>query len=226
MKKILLLTVGLFSISTAYSMCVPSNLPRCKCQFPVFDGKELKCGEDYCEKVGKICMDDGSCCEAKNYCQSDVSTQCCAENQICDSSEGCILIDDGCEWVSINSTSFCIGNEGCSLNNGMKFCSPSEAKSFCNDRNLTLASIYDVCPDFDASKSPDLQCLSILLDIEDPAWFWTSTKVSDMNIAGTSYPTYYVVSSSGNGARENYYGFVNDRPVSLYYRIDAICIEK
>ena len=53
--------------SSAYSMC---SLPqggegtennRCHCQFPVFDGKELKCGEDYCKAIGKVCMDDGSC---------------------------------------------------------------------------------------------------------------------------------------------------------------------
>ena len=73
MKKILLLTVGLFSISTAYSMCVPSNLPRCNCAFPKFENGTLSCGEDYCKKVGKTCMDDGSCCKTLD----DEGSNCC-----------------------------------------------------------------------------------------------------------------------------------------------------
>ena len=67
--------------SSAHSMC---SLPQggegtkenpCHCQFPVFDGKELKCGEDYCEKVGKTCMSDGSCCKTLD----DEGSNCCDE---------------------------------------------------------------------------------------------------------------------------------------------------
>ena len=74
MKKILLLTVGLFSISTAYSMCVPFPLPvKCNCAFPVLEDNKIACGPTYCP-AGTECLLDGSCCEGK---ANALKTECC-----------------------------------------------------------------------------------------------------------------------------------------------------
>ena len=121
MKKILLLTVAMLSATTAYSMCVPPNLPKCKCQFPVFDGKELKCGEDYCEKVGKTCMDDGSCCQNDKVCGDELLATCCTDTQVCVNKTTCCPkakahLDENGSCVECTGNEHCGDNKTCSNN--------------------------------------------------------------------------------------------------------------
>ena len=110
MNKFLLIGVsvlGLFLSSEAYcaSSCTPDFVPKCKCQFPVYDGKELKCGDDYCAKNGKICMNNGSCCTTPNQAK----TQCCDTNGngVANDDTCCPALEtEGCE-TEVDTTTGC-----------------------------------------------------------------------------------------------------------------------
>ena len=89
MKKIILLTTALLSSVSVYGACNSTLDLGCRCQHPIINSEgKLACGEDYCAKVGKKCMSDGTCCESDKYCE--VTKECCSENQTCDTISGCV----------------------------------------------------------------------------------------------------------------------------------------
>ena len=107
MNKILLISVsvlGLFLSSEAYCTCKPLSVPTCKCQFPVYDGKNLTCGDDYCAKNGKTCMPDGSCCKVDKVCGSELSPYCCSDTQTCVNETTCCST----ETPYLNENGLCV----------------------------------------------------------------------------------------------------------------------
>ena len=224
-KKLLLATVLVSSIHIANATCTPPTTLKCNCAHPIINSEgKLACGASYCGD--KKCMPDGSCCETEKYCESsELGKQCCADGQTCDTTSGCILADDGCTWVTLAGKTFCLGYEDCSYSaDNLLACSPEQAQAFCAKRNMTLASIYDVCPSFDASKLLEVQCW----DGEYNAGlstYWTLTKSSrTINYNGNSYPYYYLISLNGGGIKEGYYFYRDGNiPTAIYYNLQAIC---
>ena len=92
MQKKILLTglISLCSISAANAICTPPTTLKCECAHPIVNSEgKLACGTSYCGD--KKCMPNGACCETEKYCvSSEQGTQCCAENQSCDTTKGCV----------------------------------------------------------------------------------------------------------------------------------------
>ena len=135
-KKLLLTTILLSSIHIANATCTPPTTLKCNCAHPIIDSEgKLACGTSYCGD--KKCMPDGSCCEPEKYCEVGDKKYCCADNQTCDTTSGCVekVVEE------------CFGKE-----NGI-YCSAAEGKDgacydgFCITSCLEYANIKSAYAD-------------------------------------------------------------------------------
>ena len=190
MKKILYLTVAALSVSAAYSMCVPPNLPRCNCQFPKFENGTLSCGEDYCEKVGKKCMADGSCCTdldigglnccdktGKNketgFCCEELDETSCENGVVTNATTGCKECGNPCgECEAGKSCTYVVGSlENPNLTEPWYACCPTGQTAYISCYT-GWGSCIEVCCDGHAhSNGRNGVCCA-----EGETWFLTTNS--------------------------------------------------
>ena len=154
MKKIILLTTALFSSVSVYGACTPPTDLKCQCQHPIIDSVgKLACGEDYCAKVGKKCMPNGSCCPEANFCQVGSNKYCCSDSQTCDTSTGCVEkkadIETLCQEAEGNVYSH-LNEKFCVLGSGNPL-TWYETRDLCLENNMVLAGMDRLCPSWTGS---------------------------------------------------------------------------
>ena len=161
MSKKLLLSglICMCSISIANALCTSPATLKCNCAHPIINSEgKLACGTSYCGN--KKCMPDGSCCETEKYCEVGDTKYCCADNQTCDTTKGCIEAKADIETLCANA-----GGAILTASSGT-FCVSeyiytwSEAEEWCSNNGMTMPTMYEMCPDWDGSdgfeKCPEL----------------------------------------------------------------------
>ena len=188
-KKILLTSlIGLCSVSMANAVCTPPTTLKCDCQHPIIENGVLVCGPSYCGD--KKCMPDGSCCPEANFCQVGNSKYCCAENQTCDTSTGCIEkkadietlcanAEGGGEIITASSGTFCRSNDWMTW---------YEAEEWCSSIGMTMPTMKEMCPSWDGNLFSECPELSGKGD----GWVWSATIDPD-----DSEYAFYVILSDG-----------------------------
>ena len=222
MNKVLLIGVsvlGLFLSSEVYSAssCTPDFVPKCKCQFPVYDGKELKCGDDYCAKKGKTCMNNGSCCTTPNQAK----TQCCDTNGngVANDDTCCPALEtEGCE-TEVDTTTGCkvCKEKGSTIEEKCQEAGGTMSGSFCRSKvsmdwndagpwclkyGMELISVLDGCPDFDATADKDGDGYADF-SMNAGNWICETSFVNDSGWTASKYPnrndnTYLIFSGYGH----------------------------
>ena len=153
MKKKLLLTslISLSSIGIANALCTPPATLKCECAHPIVNSEgKLACGTSYCGD--KKCMPNGACCETEKFCISlEQGTQCCAENQSCDTTMGCVegkadietlCAKAGGTIIEATSGTFCMRNVKMSW---------YDAEEWCLNNGMTMPALNEMCPSCDGT---------------------------------------------------------------------------
>ena len=156
-KKILLTSlIGLCSISMANAVCTPPTTLKCDCQHPIIENGVLVCGPSYCGD--KKCMPDGSCCPEANFCQVGNSKYCCAENQTCDTSIGCIEKKADIETLCANAEGTIVtASSGtfCMSKNSMNW---YDADAWCQKYGMMMPTMKEMCPSWEGPGTGDWAC--------------------------------------------------------------------
>jgi len=180
-KKLLLATVLVSSIHIANATCTPPTTLKCNCAHPIINSEgKLACGSSYCGD--KKCMPDGSCCETEKYCEVGDAKYCCAENQTCDTTAGCVNASTDFETICVNGKGTVM-----TIENGNKFCRSNEAKEtlaeakdWCSSNGMTMLSMYDLCPDWVGCEISGCSCAGFEGDYpkdgNNQIFFWSSTS--------------------------------------------------
>ena len=206
-KKLLLASlIGLSCVNMAKATCTAPPDLNCRCQHSIINSEgKLACGEDYCAKMGKKCMPDGSCCESENYCKSSAQgTQCCAEGQDCDTTKGCVEIKADIETLCVNaggsiviatSGTFCMSN-----NNLMTW---YDAQEWCSSNGMTMPIMNAICPTWKKNEAGYEECPEIVANVVQTVW--TATPAGD---------DFYFMLIPSDGLTHSY---------STIYEFSAIC---
>jgi len=231
-KKLLLTTILLSSIHIANATCTPPTTLKCNCAHPIIDSEgKLACGSSYCGD--KKCMPDGSCCEPEKYCEVGDKKYCCADNQTCDTTSGCIEKKDlatlcakaGGTIVSPEGVDFCANHRQ------PLAVSWDEAQEWCSSNGMTMPTILELCPDWDREEcmkspyNPDgtytKGCCSRFETYSSMVYksgainaYWSSTY--DGGCTGDNICYWRVYGDYGSGGRSEY--FPSTWPAAL-----AIC---
>ena len=176
-KLLLACIIGFMSITSVYAACYPTWGTKdkpCECAYPILDSNgSISCGTSYCGI--KKCMKDGSCCETPN----NARTECCDKkgNGVANDDTCCPALESpDCETETDNATGClqCKDDGTCANGEGIKiqtvgsgtFCVTLDsmtwydAKSWCEKHDMTMPTIYDMCPNFDGNigggKCPEM----------------------------------------------------------------------
>ena len=214
-KKLLLATVLVSSIHIANATCTPPTTLKCNCAHPIINSEgKLACGSSYCGD--KKCMPDGSCCEAEKYCEVGDAKYCCAENQTCDTSSGCVEKKD-LATLCANGTGVIIsaqnGDKYCEYKKGMSW---EDANLWCLSNGMTMPTIYELCPGWDGTTMRANGCPNMSYEIIEDDEIWSATQVPDEEKIYGEETYYYSV----NNVFPNY---VEMTPIDVGPKYFPIC---
>jgi hypothetical protein len=162
-----------------------------------------------CCKPNEYVTDAGACCPTTSTGWSSFDMRCCTENEIQVEDQGstfccppgstgydrdgvgCILPAKANCSADLNKNGSPDGTEVgqfCLSGDGMGASSLSEAKQFCLDRGMTLASAKDVCPGWNNQNNYTCDTNPLfesVMNFYGQVWFWTA----DTNCPGYDYTT-------------------------------------